>query len=130
MGRTACTVPQCLYKGTLYLYLYVKTDHLMMFFHYNTTRRILSRYNPILKVSKFHYRSITSCMLSHPSRFQTTVFTALHYSSLLRVLHALLFHWRLFISDLLHSLLNMRTHLRLYSHNISISSKIMYVHFK
>jgi len=23
MGRTACTEPQCLYKGTLYLYLYV-----------------------------------------------------------------------------------------------------------
>ena len=22
MGRTACTEPQCLYKGTLYLYLY------------------------------------------------------------------------------------------------------------
>jgi hypothetical protein len=23
MGRTACTEPQCLYKGDLYLYLYV-----------------------------------------------------------------------------------------------------------
>ena len=24
MGRTACTEPQCLYKGALYLYLYSK----------------------------------------------------------------------------------------------------------
>jgi hypothetical protein len=23
MGRTACTEPQCLYKGALYLYLYI-----------------------------------------------------------------------------------------------------------
>ena len=23
MGRTACTEPQCLYKGALYLYLYL-----------------------------------------------------------------------------------------------------------
>jgi hypothetical protein len=23
MGRTACTEPQCLYKGDLYLYLYI-----------------------------------------------------------------------------------------------------------
>ena len=26
MGRTACTEPQCLYKGTLYLYLYLNMD--------------------------------------------------------------------------------------------------------
>ena len=26
MGRTACTEPQCLYKGALYLYLYRKMD--------------------------------------------------------------------------------------------------------
>ena len=25
MGRTACTEPQCLYKGDLYLYLYRQT---------------------------------------------------------------------------------------------------------
>jgi len=25
MGRTACTEPQCLYKGALYLYLYLLT---------------------------------------------------------------------------------------------------------
>jgi hypothetical protein len=71
-----------------------------------------------------------SCTLSHPSWFQTRVFTALHDSSLLRVLHALPSHWRLFISDLLHNLLNTRTHLHLYSHSISISSKRMYVRYK
>ena len=27
MGRTACTEPQCLYKGDLYLYLYVHSAH-------------------------------------------------------------------------------------------------------
>jgi len=27
MGRTACTEPQCLYKGDLYLYLYVFDLH-------------------------------------------------------------------------------------------------------
>jgi hypothetical protein len=26
MGRTACTEPQCLYKGALYLYLYHRSD--------------------------------------------------------------------------------------------------------
>jgi len=26
MGRTACTEPQCLYKGDLYLYLYITRD--------------------------------------------------------------------------------------------------------
>ena len=29
MGRTACTEPQCLYKGALYLYLYPKTETAM-----------------------------------------------------------------------------------------------------
>jgi len=27
MGRTACTEPQCLYKGALYLYLICITSH-------------------------------------------------------------------------------------------------------
>jgi len=27
MGRTACTEPQCLYKGALYLYLHLLEDH-------------------------------------------------------------------------------------------------------
>jgi hypothetical protein len=26
MGRTACTEPQCLYKGALYLYFYIYYD--------------------------------------------------------------------------------------------------------
>jgi len=34
MGRTACTEPQCLYKGDLYLYLYLTTLHLLMWFLY------------------------------------------------------------------------------------------------
>jgi len=28
MGRTACTEPQCLYRGDLYLYLYLINFHL------------------------------------------------------------------------------------------------------
>jgi len=27
MGHTACTEPQCLYKGALYLYLYIKSPY-------------------------------------------------------------------------------------------------------
>jgi len=30
MGRTACTEPQCLYKGALYLYLYTQTHYAVM----------------------------------------------------------------------------------------------------
>jgi len=30
MGRTACTEPQCLYKGTLYLYLYIQYTALLI----------------------------------------------------------------------------------------------------
>ena len=30
MGRMACTEPQCLYKGTLYLYLYSHYVHIMI----------------------------------------------------------------------------------------------------
>ena len=26
MGRTACTEPQCLYKGALYLFTFTQTD--------------------------------------------------------------------------------------------------------
>ena len=29
MGRTACTEPQCLYKGYLYLYFYLRIDGLV-----------------------------------------------------------------------------------------------------
>jgi len=35
MGRTACTVPQCLYKGDLYLYLYPLKDFDVIMTIYN-----------------------------------------------------------------------------------------------
>ena len=31
MGRTACTEPQCLYKGDLYLYLYLILSYLTVY---------------------------------------------------------------------------------------------------
>ena len=36
VGRTACTEPQCLYKGALYLYLYLLLNHCTIY--YTTTR--------------------------------------------------------------------------------------------
>ena len=40
MGRTACTEPQYLYKGALYLYLYIT----FRFYHKNTSWNFLLRY--------------------------------------------------------------------------------------
>ena len=33
MGRTACTEPQCLYKGALYLYLYLFSESKIVIFY-------------------------------------------------------------------------------------------------
>jgi len=54
MGRTACTEPQCLYKGALYLYLY--TTFL------NTTTTLIQN----------HKRSST-CVVSTSKFFSTVI---------------------------------------------------------
>ena len=44
ISRTACTEPQCLYKGVLYLYPYIKNDSLNICgsFYKNTMLRIFN----------------------------------------------------------------------------------------
>jgi len=41
MGRTACTEPQCLYKGDLYLYLYAPHNFIWA--------EVYTVYRPVLK---------------------------------------------------------------------------------
>lgn len=85
-------------------------------------------YHVTLHFSKFYYRSMPSCTLSHPWRFQTTVFTALIIHRSYAFYISFYPNCRLFISDRLHNLLNTRTR-RLYSYSIIISSKRMYVRY-
>jgi hypothetical protein len=37
MDRTACTEPQCLYKGDIYLYLSCYNSHLFLPYYFNST---------------------------------------------------------------------------------------------
>ena len=53
MGRTACTEPQCLYKGALYLYLTLKSNNpkainLCLWFHEKAEKYLSSRISQIL----------------------------------------------------------------------------------
>ena len=42
MGRTACTVPQCLYKGDLYLYLLLPCILILSKFYYQSMHKIIA----------------------------------------------------------------------------------------
>ena len=56
MGRTACTEPQCLYKGALYLYLYMNIDRRVITICYTRTVRFAK---PVIPVAKSVFISIS-----------------------------------------------------------------------
>ena len=56
MGRTACTEPQCLYKGDLYLYLY-KID-LKLWTLCDTNNVYVLKITQNMKIKTYEYRII------------------------------------------------------------------------
>jgi len=75
MGRTACTEPQCLYKGALYLYLFLATQKICFYLllfnplnaELNTICHLLALLgaHPILHVSKIRVNFINYYYYHH-----------------------------------------------------------------